>query len=440
VGDPHNLTATVETSTNNITWDPYQSGSIGTPEHQRTNAGDVHRAHLGILYMDEIKNLQPFEAVTLLTVLEEGELPIAHRATHSGSGTAALALATDPVPSLCFFIAAGNFDSIPKIHPALMDRIVGYGSVIRMNNDIPNIVENRRKYVQFISQELKRFRYQPFTRGACEEIVAEGRRRSGWRDKLTTRFRPMIDIIIKSSQLARNEGEPATTARHVKEAIDEHCKTIQKQLLEQMVVDRKKLLIIEPDAPPMKGRMYGLYVYSGGHGTNVGVVGRITAFIRQKNEIEGDEVKGFCKVTGIAKDGEWIDDSVARVRSVIMKRYGVDIAQQYFSHIDFTQSRGVDGPSAGVTMTLLLCSLIEGKPLKQNVAVTGAIDIESSDEILITAIGGAHEKIKAAEQWGFKKVLIPKSNYDHSVEPTDYKLEIIGCRTLDEYLKHVLVD
>ena len=55
-----------------IAWDPYQTGGLGTPEHQRVSAGDVHVASMGILYIDEIKNLDPDEAITLLTVLEDG--------------------------------------------------------------------------------------------------------------------------------------------------------------------------------------------------------------------------------------------------------------------------------------------------------------------------------------------------------------------------------
>jgi predicted ATP-dependent protease len=42
------------------------------------------------------------------------------------------------------------------------------------------------------------------------------------------------------------------------------------------------------------------------------------------------------------------------------------------------------------------------------VAVTGEINLGVGDTIQVTAVGGVHEKIKAAEAWGFKKVVIPK--------------------------------
>ena len=151
-------------------------------------------------------------------------------------------------------------------------------------------------------------------------------------------------------------------------------------------------------------------------------------------------VKGYYKVTGVAKGQSFISDSIAKVRSVILQKYGVDIAQDYLTNIDFGQSYGVDGPSAGVTMAILLCSLIEGKPIRQDVAVTGEINLGVSGSIQITAVGGVHEKIKAAEAWGFKKVVIPKKNYLHSVDARDYTIDVMPAETLDDYLKECLVE
>ena len=425
-----------------IAWDPLQTGGLGTPEHQRVSAGDVHRAHLGILYIDEIKNLKPHEAITLLTVLEDGQLPITLRSRWSDAGgTAAMAVATEPVPCMCFLVCAGNFDSIGQIHPALMDRIYGYGKVVRMNNDMPSTVENRRKYVQFIAQEVSRFRLIPFSREACEEIIDEGRRRSNKKDALTTKFRPMIAIVKTAATLAMNEGLNPVERRHVEEAIEKHCKTIQKQILEHQMSERGKLLEIRPEGAKL-GQIYGLAVVKDPYsGEMTGNVLTVKGFLEKRNKRHGNSLQGYYKVTGIAKEGkeEFIADSVAKVRSVILQKYGVDIAQEFFTHIDFAQAYGVDGPSAGVTMAILLCSLIEGKPIRQDVAVTGEINVSVDDVVQVTAVGGLHEKIKASEMWGFKKVIIPAKNYKHSIDPRDYDIEVIAGETLEDYLKESLV-
>jgi Lon-like ATP-dependent protease len=424
-----------------IAWDPYQTGGLGTPEHQRVSSGDVHVASLGILYIDEIKNLDPEECVTLLTVLEDGQLPITLRGKLHGGDTAAMAVSTEPVPAITFLVGAGNFDSIGQIHPALMDRIYGYGKVVRMNNDMPNTVENRRKYVQFIAQEIKRFNLLPFSREACIEILEEGRRRSDKKDALSTRFRPLISIVKTAATLAMNEEVRIVERRHVIEAIEHHCKTIQRQILEHEMHERGKLLEISPKGVKL-GQIYGLAVIKDPYsGEMTGSVLSVKAHMTKRTELPRNyPLSGYYEVTGVAKGQTFISDSIVKVRSVILQKYGVDIAQDYLTHIDFAQSFGIDGPSAGVTMAILLCSLIEGKPIRHDVAVTGEINLGVGNTIQITAVGGAYEKIKAAEAWGFKKVVIPQKNFEHSIDIRDYRLEVVPAATLDDYLRECLVE
>jgi Lon-like ATP-dependent protease len=405
------------------------------------SAGDVHVASMGILYIDEVKNLDPEEAITLLTVLEDGQLPITLRGRLHGGDTAAMAVSTEPVPTITFLVAAGNFDSISQIHPALMDRIYGYGKVVRMNNDMLGTVENKRKYVQFVAQEVKRFNLPPFSRDACQEVVEEGRRRSNKRDALTTRFRPLISIIKTAATLAINEDAKIVESRHVREAIEQHCKTIERQILEHDMSERGKLLEIKTQGS-MVGQIHGLAVVKDPFsGEMTGSVLNVKANMVKRSDLPRTyPFKGYYKVTGVAKGQSFISDSIAKVRSVILQKYGVDIAQDYLTHIDFAQSYGVDGPSAGVTMTILLCSMIEGKPVRQDVAVTGEINLGVGDSIQITAVGGVYEKIKAAEAWGFKKVVVPQKNFDHSIDIKDYSIGVVPAATLDEYLRECLVE
>jgi Lon-like ATP-dependent protease len=364
------------------------------------------------------------------------------RSRLSGAGgTAAMAVATEPVPCMCFLVGAGNFDSIGQVHPALMDRIYGYGKVVRMNNDMPNTIENRRKYVQFVAQEVSRFRLVPFSKEACEEIIDEGRRRSNKNNALSTKFRPMISLVKTAATLAMNEGLDLVEKRYVKAAIEKHCKTIQKQILEHQMSERGELLEISPEGSKL-GQIYGVAVVKDPYsGEMTGNVLSVKGFLEKIDNRYDNSLKGYFKVTGIAKEGkeQFITDSVAKVRSVILQKYGVDIAQEFFTHIDFAQAYRVDGPSAGVTMTILLCSLLEGKPIRQDVAVTGEINVSVNDVIPVSAVGGLHEKIKAAEMWGFKKVIVPAKNYKNSIDPRDYKIKVIPGETLEDYLRESLI-
>jgi Lon-like ATP-dependent protease len=306
---------------------------------------------------------------------------------------------------------------------------------------MPSTVENRRKYVQFIAQEIKRFNILPFSREACIEIVEEGRRRSNKKDALSTRFRPLISIIKTAATLAMNEDCNLVDKKHVQEAVENHCKTIQRQILEHDMNERGKLLEIKPEGVKL-GQIHGLAVVRDPYsGEMTGSVLNVKAHMVERSELPRNyPIKGYYKVTGVAKGQSFISDSIAKVRSVILQKYGVDIAQDYLTHIDFAQSYGVDGPSAGVTMAILLCSLIEGKPIRQDVAVTGEINLGVGDSIQITAVGGVYEKIKAAEAWGFKKVVIPQKNYEYSIDASDCKIEVVPAATLDDYLRECLVD
>lgn len=421
-----------------IAWDPFQTGGLGTPEHQRVTVGDVHRAHLGVLFIDEIKNLTGAEAITLLTVLEDGQLPVALRSQFHGGDTAAMAVATEPIPCMIFLIAAGNMDSVPQIHPALFDRIQGYGKVVYMNNDMPNTIDNRRKFVQFIAQEIKRFNLLPFSRDACKLIVDEARRKSGRKNRLTCKFRPMISIVKTASILAVNEGKPVVEPKHIQEAMEQHCKNIHQQMLDRMIETQKDYFIINPNEKPKIGQIYGLAVsQTEGSDDMAGSVLPVRASLVDYKK-ESPTTEGYFHVTGVdVKDESYVQHSISKVAHVIQQKFGF-CPEDKRCHIDFAQEHGVEGPSAGITMTLALISCITKKKIRQDIAVTGEINIGVDDEIIITPIGGTHYKIMAAQQWGFKKVLIPQKNFENDIVPSDYKIKVVGCRTLEDYMREIL--
>ena len=103
--------------------DPFQSGGLGTPAHERVEAGLIHKAHKGVLFIDEIATLKLRTQHDLLTAMQEKRFQITGQSELSSGAM----VRTEPVPCDFILIAAGNLDTVQKMHPALRSRIRGYG-------------------------------------------------------------------------------------------------------------------------------------------------------------------------------------------------------------------------------------------------------------------------------------------------------------------------
>jgi len=96
-----------------------------------------------------------------------------------------------------------------------------------------------------------------------------------------------------------------------------------------------------------------------------------------------------------------------------------------------------DGPSAGITMTSALASLLTQKAVSPEYAMTGEVSLRGT----VMPIGGLPEKLMAAQRAGISKVLIPKANVDDLDEVADEvkeKLTILPVEKVTEVLGMVL--
>ncbi len=96
-----------------------------------------------------------------------------------------------------------------------------------------------------------------------------------------------------------------------------------------------------------------------------------------------------------------------------------------------------DGPSAGVTLVTCLVSLLSGRKVRSDVAMTGEITLHGK----VLAIGGLREKSGAALRAGIRTVLIPADNKKDldDVDPKALEeMEFVPCRTVDDVLRIAL--
>ena len=93
-----------------------------------------------------------------------------------------------------------------------------------------------------------------------------------------------------------------------------------------------------------------------------------------------------------------------------------------------------DGPSAGVTMVTALVSVLTGRPVRGDVAMTGEITLSGK----VLPVGGIKEKVLAAKRAGIKEVILPKQNEKNVKEDLNEELRrgltIHLVNTIDEVL------
>ena len=403
--------------------DPFQSGGLETPAHERVEAGAIHRAHKGVLYIDEINTLTIESQQKLLTAMQEKRFPITGQSERSSGAM----VRTEPVPCDFILVAAGNLDALMGMHPALRSRIEGYGYEIFMNDTIPDTVENRRKLVRFVAQEVvKDGKIPHFDRYAVAEIIKEARKRAGRRNHLTLRLRELGGLVRTAGDIAKSEGSNIVRVEHVLKA-KKIAKTIEEQLADKYLERRKDYRLFITEGQEI-GRVNGLAVIGESAGIVLPIIAEVTPAM-SKNE-------GRVIATGRLQ--EIAREAVMNVSAIVKKYTGKDISNMDV-HIQFVGTyEGVEGDSASISIATAVISAIEGIPVEQSVAMTGSLSVKGE----VLPVGGITQKIEAAIQAGIKRVLIPRDNLDDVLLDTEHegKIEIIPVSRIDEVLEHSLAD
>jgi Lon-like ATP-dependent protease len=400
--------------------DPYQSGGLETPAHDRVEAGAIHKAHKGILFIDEINTLRIEAQQNLLTALQEKEYAI----TGQSERSAGAMVKTDPVPCDFIMVAAGNLDAIAGMHPALRSRIKGYGYEIYMKDSMDDTPENRRKLVRFVSQEVRKDKKIPhFDRNGVEEIIREAMRRSGRKGHLTLILRDLGGLVRVAGDIAHAEGAKYTTGEHVINA-KTMARSVEQQLADEYLEHRRDYKLFKTEGFEV-GRVNGLAVV-GDSGVMLPIIAEVTP--AQSRE-EG-------RVIATGRLQEIAQEAVQNVSAVFKKFTGKDISRKDI-HIQFVGTyEGVEGDSASISVATAVISSLENIPVNQCVAMTGSLSVRGD----VLPVGGITPKIEAAAQAGIKEVLIPQSNLNDVLIEERYrdKVKITPVVTIEDVLEHAL--
>lgn len=155
--------------------------------------------------------------------------------------------------------------------------------------------------------------------------------------------------------------------------------------------------------------------------------------------IESSMTKGKGKLTITGQLGDVMKESIQIAISLIKNIYPEYVKKISESDIHIHVPEGAvpkDGPSAGITITTALASLLTNRKVSGNIAMTGEVSLRGN----VMPIGGLKEKLMAAERAGVKKAFIPKDNIEDLKdipEEIKEKIEVIPVTTVKEVLKEL---
>ncbi|MBW2973816.1 ATP-dependent protease LonB [Candidatus Woesearchaeota archaeon] len=405
-----------------ILHDPLQSGGLGTPAHERVVAGMIHKANMGVLFVDEIATLAPATQQELLTALQEGKYSITGQSERSSGAM----VRTEPVPCNFVLVAAGNVETVQHMHPALRSRIRGYGYEIYMKDTMPDTEENRVKVARFVAQEVKKDKKIPdFSKDAVLAIIEEAKKMANRKAHLTLRFRELGGLIRAAGDLAVEKKAKLVTKVHV-DAAKKIARPLEKQMADKFIEKKKEYDVIITEGEQV-GRVNGLAVI-GGTSTYSGIVLPIEAEVTPGGKEK--EVIATGKLGVIAKE------AVKNVTAIVRKFFGQEL-KDYDIYVQFLQTyEGVEGDSASIAVATSILSALKKIPVKQDTAMTGSLSVRGE----VLPVGGVSAKVEAAIEAGIKKVLVPKSNMKDIIldKAKLSKVKIVSVENIVDVLKEAL--
>lgn len=373
------------------------AGPLGVQGVPQPKPGAVTKAHGGVLFLDEIGELHPVQMNKLLKVLEDRKVMLEsayydpddtnvprhiHEIFHKG-------LPAD------FRLIGATTRSPSEISPALRSRCMEIFFRALTPDEIAEIAAGAARRADYAM--------------STEEAQTIGRYASCGREA--------VNIVQMCAGLAQMEGRKEITA-------DDVCWVVQSGHYAARPAQ-------QADTTSRVGCIHGLAVY----GSHQGALLDIEAVVTPG--------EGRVTVTGIVEEEELGQEghrmrrkstargSAENVRT-LLDELGYPLGARNL-HINFPGGSPVDGPSAGVAMTLVAISAITGRPIDGDCAVTGEITVQGR----VKAVGGVPSKVEAARLAGLKRVYIPAENAAETAHITG--IGVIPASTLQEVMDGMLL-
>lgn len=373
------------------------AGPLGVQGVPQPKPGAVSRAHGGVLFLDEIGELHPIQMNKLLKVLED-------RKVHFES-----AYYNPDDPGTPRWVHEIFKEGLPADF-----RLVG--ATTRSPEDISPALRSRCMEIFFRAlepEEVSRIAYEAARRAGFQM----SRKTANLTGQYAACGRDAVNMVQMASGVAQLEGRTEIRLSDMEWVIESgHYaqRPSQRAALENRV-----------------GAVHGLAV----HGSHQGAVMEI--------EAAAGPGTGKVLVTGIVEE-EDIGDGGHTMRrksmahasaenvATLLRRLGyLDGGTDV--HINFPGGAPVDGPSAGVAMTVAAVSALTGRPVDGSAAVTGEISVQGR----VLPVGGVPAKTEAAKRAGLKRVVAPRENAMERFRNADIRVILVD--TVQQVLSLMLM-
>lgn len=329
---------------------------------------------------DLISNPQCYE--NLKKVLQVKEVSIENN-LEQRSSMMLVSLKPESIPLDLKVIMIGN----PEIYHTLLSLDDDFRKLFKIKvefeEDAPKTDENIAKLVKFVRSYCEQEELLDIDKEAMARIVEYASKLSGDKEKLSTQFSEIGQIVGEASTWAKLDKSKIVTKKYVQKAFDERIERIKKYDTKYLQMIKEGALLINTDGYKV-GQINGLTVITIGD-YSFGKPSKITA-----NTYLGKQ--GIVNIEReVQMSGSSHSKGVMILTGYLGEMFAQDKALSLNASICFEQLYGgVDGDSASSTEAYAILSSLSEMPINQSIAVTGSVNQKGE----IQPIGGVNEKIE----------------------------------------------
>ncbi|MGL6186179.1 MAG: AAA family ATPase [Clostridium chrysemydis] len=348
-------------------------------------------------------------------------------------------LKPEEIPIDVKVILIGDYESYNILYNNDEDFKKIFGMKCDMTRTLKGVKSKLDIICDFIKERGEKNSLRTISNDAIKSIIRSLTRSSGNREEINLEEYDIDKILIEADEIAEENEKEIILKEHVDEIIYEK-ENIEKAYID-MYKDKKMKIVLEGKRV---GNINGLAVLDTGL-SQFGKPLRITCLALRGNGNIID-VHRESKLSGRIHEKS-INILSGILKSLVSKYETLPINL----HVSFEQSYGIiDGDSASVAEMIVMLSSITGKPIKQNIAVTGSLNQFKE----VQAIGGVNEKIegffnicKELNTINDKGVLIPSENVDELILNDEIEnavergyFHIYKMDTLDDAIEILLLE